>query len=215
VLWRLLGIILSLMAAVATLHVVLGVPLIIGVILGAPLYAGAWLTLLEASPGRGAQALGEAVAQEAALDGRTMAVLGAAALMGTLIGGLVPDEAVRAILTGGWLPAALVPAVLMAVVFVLGMAGANPLLSVMLLIGVIPDPAAFGIRPEALGLGLVAAWGLSLGVSRGGAALIALSQAIDSTPGRLGLRGNLAFTSTAMALMAGIVTLMTVIAPPA
>jgi hypothetical protein len=214
VLWRLLGIILSLMAVVVTLHLALDVPLIVGVILGAPLYAGGWLWLLEGSPGRGARALGEAVAQEAAMDGRTVAVLGAAALMGTLIGGLVPDEAVRAVLTGGWLPAALVPAVLMAVVFVLGTAGANPLLSVMLLIGVIPDPAAFGILPEALGLALIAAWGLSLGVSRGGAALIALSQAICSTPGRLGLRGNLAFTSAAMALMAVVVTLMTALTPP-
>jgi hypothetical protein len=214
-LWRLLGIILSLMAVVTALHAALGVPLIIGVILGAPLYAGAWLSLLEGGPGRGARALGEAIAQEAAMDGRTMAVLGAAALMGTLIGGLVPDEAVRAVLTSGWLPVALVPALLMAVVFVLGVAGANPLFSVMLLIGVIPDPAAFGIRPEALGLSLIAAWGLSLGVSRGGAALIALAQAIGSTPGQLGLRGNLAFTSAAMALMALVVTLMTVIAPPA
>lgn len=207
---RLLGVILLLLALVWALHAGLGVPLIMGVILGAPLFATGWLTVQQGPAPRAlARAVGTALAEEAVRDGRTIALLGAAALMGTLIGGLLPGEALADLLERGPLPAAVLPGLAMAVVILLGIAGANPLLSVVLLLGVLPEPAAIGVLPEALALALIAAWGLTTGVSRAGASLIHTAQAIGSTPAELGLRGNLGFT----VLAATVVTLATAAMP--
>lgn len=200
---RLVAVILGLVVTVLLIHRGLGVPLTIGVILGAPLFAVGWLAFQRRGErGHLAASVASALGEGAALDGRTIALLGAAALMGTLIAGFVPEDAIRHLLLEGPLPRALVPGALMLLVLLLGAAGANPLLSVTLVLGLFPDPAAVGILPEALGLALVSAWGLSTGVSRAGAALILTAQAIGTSPTALGIRGNLVFTLLATGLVA-------------
>lgn len=204
----LIGLIGTVTALMVAIHLLLGVPMLVGVILGAPLVALPWLALRAGSAQRAPARLGRALSEEAAEDGHTITVLAAAAATGTLIGGLLPEEAVRAVLLDGPVPRELVPMVLMLAVLGLGVLGANPLLSVVLVIGLFPDPAAVGLMPEALGLALMASWGLTTGVSRGGAALLMVSRAIGSTPFRLGLGSNLVFTLAAAAFVGLVAALL-------
>lgn len=214
---RLAAVIATVMLLVVAIHRGLGVSMLIGVIIGAPAIAVPWMAVQVSRAARVPERLGHAVGQEAVQDGHTIALMVAAATMGGLIGGLLPDAAIRIALLEGPLPVAAMPPLLMLVILGCGVLGANPLLSAMLVIGLFPDPAAVGLMPEALALSLMSAWGLTAGFSRAGASVIVMAQAIGTTPIRLGLGHNLGFTLAAVAVVsvvAALLPLLTGFSPP-
>lgn len=213
---RLAAVIATVMLLVVAIHRGLGVSMLIGVIIGAPAIALPWMALQVSRAAQVPERLSQALGQEAVRDAHTIALMVAAATIGGLIGGLLPDAAIRAALLDGPLPVAAMPSLLMLVILVCGVLGANPLLSAMLVIGLFPDPAAIGLMPEALALSLMAAWGLTAGFSRAGASVIVMAQAIGTTPVRLGLGHNLGFTLAAVAavsLVAAVLPLLTGFSP--
>ncbi|MBB4285180.1 hypothetical protein [Roseospira goensis] len=194
--WRRLGPLLGLLLlvfgpAVAVEQLTAG-RLIHGVILVVPVLATAWLTLAR-GPAGAARRLGRYLATAVPNQRAEIAVLGNAAFMGAAIAGVLPAVGLHdpfAGLTGLGMPTVLVPAVVPWLVVAAGQAGANPLLTVTVLVALIGDPAALGVSPTVLGLGLVMGWGLTVGSSPATAATMMIGRMTDRSAAAVGRGWN-------------------------
>jgi hypothetical protein len=82
-----------------------------------------------------------------------------------VIAGFLTPEMVAQALAWSGTPAFLFPALVIALVIVGGFLGLNAIITVMILGGALPDPAAFGVSPVILAVAYLAAWGLTVGSS--------------------------------------------------
>ncbi|MCC5987045.1 MAG: hypothetical protein JJT95_05135 [Pararhodobacter sp.] len=170
--------------------------LVHGVILFVPL---AGLVLLAYIRGwAGLARLGQYIAADVPTQRNEIAVLGNAAFCGALLAVLLPEGSV-----GGGLqqimPVAMIPALCLALVVLLGQAGLNPLISVAVLASTLADAAAIGLDPTVFAVALTTGWGLTIGSSSAAAATMVVGRLTAASAWTVGTRWNGAFTLAATA----------------
>ena len=92
-------------------------------------------------------------------------ILSTAGFAGAVIASFLKPEMVASALEWSSTPAFLFPALVIALVIIGGLLGLNAIITVMILGGALPDPAAFGVSPVILATAYLAAWGLTVGSS--------------------------------------------------
>ncbi len=192
--WSLVLPIVGLVAAVFALGFVLeeifAVRLVAGVMAAAPVVAGAWLLTQERRPVATLRRLGDHIRDGFPAYRLELAILTAAAFVGSLIGALLPGDLVARALDAIPLPAWGLVALLAWVTVALGQAGLNPVLTVSALAGVLPPPDVLGVPPEAVALGLTGGWALTAASSPFGAATLIVGHMTGLGPYTAGARWN-------------------------
>ncbi len=180
--------------------------LIHGVILFVPIIGVLWL----ASAGglRGIAPLGDYIVQQVPLQRQELAVLSNAAFVGTLIGVLLPQALIEAVLGPQGVPAVFVPALFLLLVVVFGQIGANPLISVSVLATAMSDPAAYGVNPTLAASALAVGWGLAIGSSPATAATMYIGRMTGFGSMTVGSRWNGPYTALALVVGCLILTLL-------
>ena len=148
-----------------------GVTLATGVMTGAPLVTILWLafqglrrsTVL--APVHVVSRLGRFARDVIPNYRMEVTILSTAGFAGAVIAGFLTPEMVAQALAWSGTPAFLFPALVIALVIVGGFLGLNAIITVMILGGALPDPAAFGVSPVILAVAYLAAWGLTVGSS--------------------------------------------------
>ncbi len=177
--------------------------LVHGVILFVPLTAIALFLIFERADAR-ARITGY-LSQDVPLQRNEVAVLGNAALSGTLIASLLPQDALLALL-GQSLPVAIIPALCLWAVVLLGQAGLNPLISVAALSAILAQPQVLGLNPSLLALAFVTGWGLTVGSTSAAAATMLVGRLVGASAWTIGTRWNGRFTLAASLLTSGAIT---------
>lgn len=177
--------------------------LVHGVILFVPLTAIALFLIFERAQAY-ARITGY-LSQDVPLQRNEVAVLGNAALSGTLIASLLPQQALLTLL-GEWLPVAIIPALCLWAVVLLGQVGLNPLISVAALSAILTQPQALGLNPSLLALAFVTGWGLAVGSTSAAAATMLVGRLVGESAWTIGSRWNGHFTLAASLLTGGVIT---------
>jgi hypothetical protein len=201
------------------LETLAGASLIGGVMTAAPLVTLAWLGLQGRRRERGCT--GHLAVRGMRYLGHNlpalrmeMSILSTAGFAGAVVGHFLAPETVAAALAWLGAPAALVPALVMAVVIGGGLVGVNALITVMILGGALPHPEAFGVSPVVLGTAFLAAWTLTVGSSPVAMSTLVTGAFTGQSGARVGLVWNGPYTLagylSAAAVLAGAVLLLPV-----
>lgn len=193
-----------------------GARLVVAVMTATPLIACGWIL---AQTVRSARSLPEAAAGTGARLARhglrffpgyrdEIALLACAAFIGACISALIPADTVATVLR--LLPVPPVGLVILSAwtVVACGQLGMNPVLSVTLLTGALPDPAALGIHPAALAVALTGAWSLTAASSPFSAAPMVTATMGGSTAGTVGRIWNGPYTLAALVFLSLWVTVV-------
>ena len=200
-----------------------GVGLSSGVMAAAPLATLAWL-LVQGGRRAAPQPRGYRAAHVAARWRRYLAenipayrmemiILSTAGFAGAVVGHFLSSERVAALL--GWVgaPAALVPALVMALVIGGGLCGLNALITVMILAGALPHPELFGVQPVILASAFLAAWSLTVGSSPVAMSTLVTGAFVGQSGARVGLIWNGPYSLAGYLLAATLLGLAVVLVP--
>lgn len=185
---------------------ILDVRLVIGVMMATPVIGAAWIfaqqprgNALTATGGR-LVAHGRRVFPGYRME---VALLASAAFIGSVIAALLPEEAVSAVLSAFPVPPWVLLAGIAWLIVAVGQIGFNPVLSVTILSGALPSPAAFGVPAEAMAVGLAGAWALTASTSPFTASVLGVAQLSGADAGTLGRQWNGLYAITGLILLTG------------
>lgn len=209
--WRRLAPVVGLIALVFGLSIMVEeitrARLIDGVILTVPFLALAWIVAGDGA-GRGLSRLGRYVCEGVPTQRTEVAILGNAAFLGAVIAALLPEAGVGGLVSRAAIPSVVVAALIPWLVALAGQAAINPFITVAVLVALLGEPAALGLDPTVLGLGLVMGWGLTVGSSPVTASTMIVGTLAGQSPGRIGRGWNglhtllsLAFCSAFLAVL--------------
>lgn len=199
---------LGIVSLVFLLAWVLGLRLPIAALLGAPLGAFAWLAWQRRRLGLlGVPAALATLRRQLpwllAPSANEIVVLGAAGYLGHLCVALMPVTSLGP-LTTLFAPLGAASAVL-AMLLVMGLAqvGVNPIITVTLLVGLLPELDIAGLTPALLGASLMVGWALALMSSPMTASMLILSRFSGVASTRIGYRWNARFLLACIPLLSG------------
>ena len=196
-----------------------GVSLISGVMTAAPLVALGWL-LVQGRQRPAADAADHVklrwrhyLSQNLPAYRMEMTILSTAGFVGVVVGHFLAPETVAVALSWFGAPAALVPALVMALVIGGGLVGLNALITVMILGGALPHPEAFGVQPVILASAFLAAWSLTVGSSPVAMSTLVTGGFTGHSGARVGLIWNGPYTLAGYVLAAILLGGAVVVAP--
>ena len=123
-------------------------------------------------------------------------ILSTAGFVGAVVASFLTPQMVASALAWSGTPAFLFPALVIALVICGGLLGLNPIITVMILGGALPDPAAFGVSPVILASAYLAAWGLTVGSSPVAMSTLIIGNFNQQSGATVGLRWNGLYTVT-------------------
>ncbi|MFA7431282.1 MAG: hypothetical protein WCZ23_14075 [Rhodospirillaceae bacterium] len=183
---------------------VLNVRLVVGVMMATPLIGAIWIFVQQdranafTATGRRLVAHGQRVFPAYRME---VALLASAAFIGSVIAALLPEGAVAALLAAAPVPPWVLLAGLSWGIVAVGQVGLNPVLSVTILSGALPSPAAFGVSPETMAVALAGAWALTAGTSPFTASVLGIANLAGADPGTLGRQWNGVYAITGLILL--------------
>jgi len=183
--------------------------LIHGVILLVPIIGIAWI--LRDVGQTGLRRVGQYISEQVPQARNELTVLANAAYAGTLIGALLPQVFIDAVIGPQALPAVFVPALFMLLVVLFGLLGANPLITVAVLATVMVDPGRYGVSPTLVASALTIGWGLAIASSPATAATMYIGRLTGYGASTVGPRWNGAYTAFAVLVVAAALTAMAAI----
>jgi hypothetical protein len=204
--WRIVGLILLVMALAEGTARLFGISLVTGVTLVVPLIALAWLVAqswrFAASGARLLPGLLRRRAQRFLLRVPTLrseaTVLGGSGFMGVAIGSVLPAIGLTPLLAA--LPPVTIPLLIPLLPIATGQLGLNPVAVVALVGAVIPDPAAFGVAPAVLAFACMLGWGLGVSMTPMSSSAIITARWAGVSPWTVTTLWNAWFTSSALLL---------------
>jgi hypothetical protein len=204
--WRIVALILLVMALAEGTAALLGISLVTGVTLLVPLIAIGWLGAQSwRFAGRGARSLPGLLlrrAQRFLLRVPTIrseaTVLGASGFMGVAIGNLLPGIGLTPLLAA--LPPITIPLLIPLLLIATGQLGLNPVAVVALVGAVIPHPVSFGVPPAVLAFACMLGWGLGVTMTPMSSSAIITARWAGVSPWIVTTRWNAAFTASALLL---------------
>lgn len=205
----LIGLLIFLSTAAALVERFTFGQLIHGVILLVPIIGIAWI--LRDVGQTGLSRIGQYVSEQVPQQRNELTVLANAAYAGTLIGALLPQVFIDAVIGPQALPAVFVPALFMLLVVVFGLLGANPLITVAVLATVMVDPGRYGVSPTLVASALTIGWGLAIASSPATAATMYIGRLTGYGSLTVGPRWNGAYTAFAVVVIAAALTAMAAI----
>jgi len=128
-------------------------------------------------------------------------ILSTAGFAGAVIAHFLKPEMIASVLAWSGAPAYLVPALVMGLIILGGLLGLNAIITVMILGGALPDPAAFGVSPVILATAYLAAWGLTVGSSPVAMSTLIIGNLNQRTGATVGLTWNGAYTTAAFLVL--------------
>ncbi len=180
--------------------------LIHGVILFVPLIGLVWV--LRDTRRAGLGHLRRYVVEQAPAQRQELSVLANAAYAGTLIGMLLPQILIDALIGPQGLPPIFVPALFMLLVVLFGLLGANPLITVAVLASVMADPARYGVDATLVASALAIGWGMAIASSPATAATMYIGQLTGYGSVTVGTRWNAGYAAVSVVLLGGALTLL-------
>lgn len=225
--WRvhatLITVILTVFGGAVALEAWRGVPLVMGVAAVLPVVALVWMGV-QAWPARASTSPLATVAKRSLEHVRGLGVshgLELAVLCGAVMSGRLMVLLLDGAGTGLEIFAAVHPAVLvggiMAVIMLACQIGLNPMATAAVLVGLIPDPAVYGIHPVVMGIAVLGSWTLSIGVSPLAITVILAGRLIGKSARLVGYGWNGSYTLGALAMLSVwlvVLALMLPISPP-
>ncbi len=205
----LIGLLIFLSTAAALVERFTFGQLIHGVILLVPIIGIVWI--LRDVGQTGLSRIGQYVSEQVPQQRNELTVLANAAYAGTLIGALLPQVFIDAVIGPQALPAVFVPALFMLLVVVFGLLGANPLITVAVLATVMVDPGRYGVSPTLVASALTIGWGLAIASSPATAATMYIGRLTGYGSLTVGPRWNGAYTAFAVVVIAAALTAMAAI----
>ena len=204
--WRIVALILLVMALAEGTAMLFGISLVTGVTLVVPLIALAWLVAqswrFAASGARLLPSLLRRRAQRFLLRVPTLrseaTVLGGSGFMGVAIGSVLPAIVLTPLLAA--LPPVTIPLLIPLLLIATGQLGLNPVAVVALVGAVIPDPAAFGVAPAVLAFACMLGWGLGVSMTPMSSSAIITARWAGASPWTVTTLWNAWFTSSALLL---------------
>ena len=189
------GLLLGIVALVFSLAWLLALRLPIAALLGAPSAALIWLAWQRRRLGFGglpaaASTLHRQLSWLLSPSTNEIVVLGAAGYLGHLCVGLVDTQQLAPLLTvlNQW--GAFNAVVAMLLVVGLAQVGVNPIVTVTLLVGLLPQLGIEGLTPPLIGASLMVGWALALMSSPMTASMLILSRFTGVSATRIGYRWN-------------------------
>jgi hypothetical protein len=132
-----------------------------------------------------------------------LTILSTAGFAGAVVGYFVEPRAVTEGLDWIGAPAYFVPALVMGAIILGGVLGLNAIITVMIISGALPNPEAFGVQSEILGIAYLTGWGLAVGSSPVSMSTLIVGNLLGQSGARVGLHWNGLFT-----LLAGLMAAM-------
>jgi hypothetical protein len=217
--WRIVALILLVMALAEGTAALFGVSLVAGVTLVVPLIALGWLIVQSwryAGPGaRRLPALLRRRAERFVLRIPTIrgeaTVLGGSGFMGVAIGNLLPSVGLTPLLAT--LPPVTIPLLIPLLLIATGQIGLNPVAMVALVGAVVPDPTALGVPPAVLAFACMLGWGLGVTMTPMSSSAIITARWAGVSPWTVTTRWNAFFTSSALVLAWAAIVLAFVVWP--
>ncbi|MCC5976654.1 MAG: hypothetical protein JJU21_01205 [Salinarimonas sp.] len=180
--------------------------LIHGVILFVPLIGLVWV--VRDTGTAGLALLRSYIVEQAPQQRQEISVLGNAAYAGTLIGMLLPQVFIDALIGPQGLPPVFVPALFMLLVVLFGLIGANPLITVAVLASVMADPSRYGVDPTLVASALAIGWGMAIASSPATAATMYIGRLTGYGSFTVGTRWNAGYAAVAVLLIGTMLTLL-------
>jgi hypothetical protein len=180
--------------------------LIHGVILFVPLIGLVWI--LRDTGRAGLAHLRHYVVEQAPQQRQELSVLGNAAYAGTLIGMLLPQVFIDALIGPQGLPPVFVPALFMLLVVLFGLIGANPLITVAVLASVMADPARYGVDATLVASALAIGWGMAIASSPATAATMYVGRLTGYGSFTVGTRWNAGYAAVSVVLIGTVLTVL-------
>ncbi|KRW95189.1 hypothetical protein [Paracoccus sp. MKU1] len=140
-----------------------------------------------------------------------IAILSSAGFIGTMLSTLVPPSLLGAALTGFALPGPLMPAFFMLLVFLPGLAGMNPIVTVTILGSALAAAPATELPTVVLALSLISGWALAINASPLTASAMILGDLVNRTPHEVTLRWNGGFAFSGYLLLSGWFALLVLV----
>lgn len=217
--WRIVALILLVMALAEGTAALFGVSLVAGVTLVVPLIALGWLIVQSwryAGPGaRRLPALLRRRAERFVLRIPTIrgeaTVLGGSGFMGVAIGNLLPSVGLTPLLAT--LPPVTIPLLIPLLLIATGQIGLNPVAMVALVGAVVPDPTALGVPPAGPAFACMLGWGLGVTMTPMSSSAIITARWAGVSPWTVTTRWNAFFTSSALVLAWAAIVLAFVVWP--
>ena len=180
--------------------------LIHGVILFVPVIGLVWI--LRDTGRAGLDHLRRYVVEQAPQQRQELSVLANAAYAGTLIGMLLPQVFIDALIGPQGLPPVFVPALFMLLVVLFGLLGANPLITVAVLASVMADPARYGVDATLVASALAIGWGMAIASSPATAATMYIGRLTGYGSFTVGTRWNAGYATVAVVMISAALTLL-------
>ncbi len=189
----------------------LGVTLVAAVTLAVPLVALVWGVAQQGWTPGGGEVRSVLAARGARFLHRLpdfrgeAATLACSGFMGVAAAGLIPGEAVAALLAH--VPPGAVPLLVPVLLILTGQAGLNPVAVVALLGAALPDPAGLGISPAVLALSCMLGWGVGVSLTPMSASAMIAARWAGVSPWIAGSVWNIWFGAGCLVLTWGILLL--------
>lgn len=202
------ALVLAIVSVAVALELLLTIPLVLAILLTAPLAGLTWLAVQRDRHGPvralryASVRLGRRAVHLFPSLRSEVGILGGAGFVGVLLSAMLPPQLVANALDVLHLTGPLIAVLMLAIVLLASHVGINPIISVSLLASALPDPASLGLAPAVLGAAFMAAWALAVSSSPMTASVLLLARLAEVSPNTIGYRWNGIYTAGGFLLLA-------------